>query len=56
MSDRVISLSIELEEHKNATIISVYAPTMTHGEEDTLLFYSKVRKALFGTGKVDKFF
>ena len=53
-SDRIMSLRIPLQGGRYATVISVYAPTMSHSEDDILLFYSHLRKLLSDVHKDDK--
>ena len=53
-TDRLMSLRLPLQGGRYATLISVYAPTMTHLEDDILLFCSNLRQLLSGVNKDDK--
>ena len=54
LSDRLMSFRLPLQGGRFATVISVYAPTMSHSEDDILLFYADLRKLLSGISKDDK--
>ena len=46
VNDRMMTLRINVGHGRFATLISVYAPTMTYPEENKLLFYSQMRHVL----------
>ena len=54
VTDRLMSFRLPLQGGRYTTVISVYAPTMSHTEDDILLFYSELRKLLSGIHKDDK--
>ena len=46
MSDRIMTMIIPLTKDRNATIVSVYAPTMANHEENKETFYSQLKGTL----------
>ena len=54
VNDRMMTLRINVGHGRFATLISVYAPTMTYPEENKLLFYSYMRHVLRSIPKADK--
>ena len=49
-----MNLRLQLQGGRYATVISVYAPTMSYTEDDILLFYSHLRQLLSGVRKDNK--
>ena len=54
VSDRIMTIRLPLEKNVCATIISVYAPTMTNPEEIKKGFYSQLREVLSKVPRKDK--
>ena len=54
ISERLMQMRIPLKKGRYDTLFSVYAPTMSHKEEDILSFYSDLRTALSKVPKEDK--
>ena len=54
VSDKIMTMRLPLERNAYATIISVYAPTMTNPEENKEGFYSQLREVLSQVPKKDK--
>lgn len=54
VNDRIMSMRIPLTKKGNATLISVYAPTMTSPEEIKESFYNQLRRTLRDTPQTDK--
>ena len=45
VSDKIMVLRLKLNQDCDATIVSVYAPTMTHTDESKDAFYEELDKA-----------
>ena len=56
INDRIISLRLSISKDRYATLLSIYAPTMTNPEEDKTAFYSQLREVLRSVPKDDKIF
>jgi len=54
VSDRIMSMRLPLKKNAYATIVSVYAPTMTNSEDTKEAFYSQLRNVLSKICKKDK--
>ena len=54
VSDRIMTMTIPLTKDRNATIVSVYAPTMTNPEENKETFYSQLKGTLRNNPSIDK--
>ncbi|XP_048578500.1 craniofacial development protein 2 [Nematostella vectensis] len=54
VSDRIITMRLPLEKRVYATVISVYAPTLTNPDENKEQFYSQMREVLSKVPKKDK--
>ena len=54
ISDRIMTLRLSLESNAHLTLISVYAPTMTHPHEEREAFYSKLREVIHSVPSKDK--
>ena len=54
VSDRIITMRLPLKKNAYATIVSVYAPTMTNSEETKKAFYSQLRNVLSKICRKDK--
>jgi hypothetical protein len=54
VTDRIMTMRIPLAKDGNATIISVYAPTMTNPDEAKENFYSQLRSTLQAIPRTDK--
>lgn len=54
ISDRIMTLRLRLESKTHLTLISVYAPTMTHPEEEREAFYSSLREVIHSVPSNDK--
>ena len=53
-SDRIMTMILHLSKDKFATIISVYAPTMTNPDEKEEAFYNQLAGVLSGIHRTDK--
>jgi len=54
VSDRIMTMRLPLEKDVYATIVCIYAPTMTNPEETKEEFYSQLREALSKVPRKDK--
>ena len=54
ISDRIMTLHLSLASKTHLTLISVYAPTMTHPDEEREAFYSCLREAIHSVPSKDK--
>ncbi|KAK2163406.1 hypothetical protein NP493_1464g00018 [Ridgeia piscesae] len=54
VSDRIMTMSLPLSKDPFATIISVYAPTMTNPDETKEAFYNQLASVLSGIPRTDK--
>ena len=54
VSDRIMTMGLPLSKDNFATIISVYAPTMTNPCENTEAFYNQLASVLSGIRRTDK--
>ena len=54
VSDRIIAMRLRLSKDNFATIISVYAPTMTNPNENKEAFYNQLASVLSGIHSTDK--
>ena len=54
VSDRIITLRLPLSKDNFATIISVYAPTMTNADENNEAFYNQLASVLNSILRTDK--
>ena len=54
VTDRIMTMRIPLAKDGNATLISVYAPTMTNPDEAKENFYNQLRSTLQATPRTDK--
>ena len=54
VSDGIMTMRIPLTKDRNATIVSVYAPTMANSEESKETFYSQLNGTLSNTPSTDK--
>ena len=54
VSDRIMSMRLSLNKENVATIINVYAPTITHPDENKDVFYSQLACVLSGIPRTDK--
>ena len=54
VSDRIMAMGLPLSKDNFATIISVYAPTMTNPDENKEAFYNQLASVLSGIPRVDK--
>ncbi|KAK2184521.1 hypothetical protein NP493_262g03073 [Ridgeia piscesae] len=54
VSDRIMTMRLPLSKDNFATIISVYAPTMTHPDENKEAFYNQLASVLSGILRTDK--
>ena len=54
VSDRIMTMRLPLSKDKFATIISVYAPTMTNPDENKEVFYNQLASVLSGIPSTDK--
>ena len=52
--DRIISVRIPLEGNRHATVISVYAPTMSHSDESKEEFYASLKRVTESVSLDDK--
>ena len=56
ITDRIMTLRLQLDKYGYATMISVYAPTMTNDIEVINAFYEELNRLLTSTPKDDKLF
>ena len=54
ISDRIMTLRLSLASKTHLTLISVYAPTMTHPDEEREAFYCCLREAIHSVPSKDK--
>ena len=54
VSDRIMTMRLPLSKDNFATIISVYAPTMTNPDENKEAFYNQLASVLSGIPRTDK--
>ncbi|KAK2188889.1 hypothetical protein NP493_120g00037 [Ridgeia piscesae] len=54
VSDRIMTMRLPLSKDNGATIISVYAPTMTNPDDNTEAFYNQLPSVLSGIPRTDK--
>ena len=54
VSDRIMTMRLPLSKDNFATIISVYAPTMTNPNESKEAFYNQLASVLSGIPRADK--
>ena len=54
VSDRIMTMILPLSKDNFATIISVYAPTMTKPDENKEAFYNQLASVLSGIPRTDK--
>ncbi|KAK2187312.1 hypothetical protein NP493_170g04007 [Ridgeia piscesae] len=54
VSDRIITMRLPLSKDNFATIISVYAPTMTNTNENKEAVYNQLASVLSGIPRTDK--
>ena len=54
VSDRIMTMRLPLSKDNFATIISVYAPTMTNPDENKETFYNQLASVLSGIPHIDK--
>ena len=54
LSDRIMTMILPLSKDNFATIISVYAPTMTNPDENKEAFYNQLASVLSGIPRTDK--
>lgn len=54
VNDRIMTMTVPLMKKGNATLISVYAPTMTSPDETKENFYNQLRRTLRDTPRTDK--
>ena len=54
VSDRIMTMRLPLSKENVATIISVYAPTMTNPDENKEAFYNQLASVLSGIPRTDK--
>ena len=54
VSDRIMTMRLPLSKDNFATIISVYAPTMTNPDENKQAFYNQLASVLSGIARTDK--
>ncbi|KAK2172495.1 hypothetical protein NP493_956g00035 [Ridgeia piscesae] len=54
VSDRIMTMRLPLSKGNFATIISVYAPTMTNPDENKETFYSQLASVLRGISRTEK--
>ena len=54
VSDRIMTMRLPLSKDNFATIISVYAPTMTNPDENMEAFYNQLASVLSGIPRTDK--
>ena len=54
VNDRIMTMTVPLTKKGNATLISVYTPTMTSPDETKENFYNQLRRTLRDTPRTDK--
>ena len=54
INDRIMTMRLPLSRDNFATIISVYAPTMTNPDENKEAFYNQLASVLSGISRTDK--
>ena len=54
VSDRLMTLRIQLDKNQRATVISVYAPTMKHSDEFKSRFYEELDSLIKSVPRQDK--
>ena len=54
VSDVIMTMTLPLSKDNFATIISVYAPTMTNPDENKEAFYNQLASVLSGIPRTDK--
>ena len=54
LSDRIMTMRLSLSKNNIATIISVYAPTMTNPDENKESFNNQLTSVLSGISRTDK--
>ena len=54
VSDRIVSIRLSLSKDNVATIINVYAPTITYPYENKDAFYNQLARVLSGIPRTDK--
>ncbi|KAK2183835.1 hypothetical protein NP493_295g10027 [Ridgeia piscesae] len=54
VSDRIMSMRLSLSKDNVATIINVYAPTITHPDENKDAVYNQLARVLSGIPRTDK--
>ena len=54
VNDRIMTMTVPLTKKGNATVISIYAPTMTSPDETKENFYNQLRRTLRDTPRTDK--
>ena len=54
VSDRIMTMRLPLSKDNFVTIINVYAPTMTHPDENKEAFYNQLASVLSGIRRTDK--
>ena len=54
VSDRIMTMRLHLSKDNFATIISVYAPTMTNPDENKEALYNQLASVLSGIPRTDK--
>ncbi|KAK2177246.1 hypothetical protein NP493_610g00011 [Ridgeia piscesae] len=54
VSDRIMTMRLPLSKDNFATIISVYAPTMFHPDENKEAFYNRLASVLSGIPRTNK--
>ena len=54
VSDRIMTMRLPLIKDNFATVVSVYAPTITNPDENKEAFYNQLASVLSGTPRTDK--
>lgn len=54
ISERIITMRIEMSRNRNITLINVYAPTMTYPDETKEAFYAQLREVIANVPATDK--
>jgi hypothetical protein len=54
INDRIMTMRLPLQDNTNATLISVYAPTMTNPDENKEVFYQQLDGAVRSVPTADK--